>query len=39
MKEYYSGSDLGNYQFTSLKDIINQFIIAYVGEDKVNFKS
>lgn len=34
-ESYYSGSDLGNYQFTSLKDIINQFIIAYVGEDKV----
>ena len=34
-QEYYQGSDFGNYQFTSLDDIINQFIIAYVGEDKV----
>lgn len=26
---------LGGYQFTSLENIINQFIIAYVGEDKI----
>ena len=32
---YYSGSNLGGYQFTSLKDVIDQFIIAYVGEDKI----
>lgn len=32
---YYSGSNLGGYQFTSLGDIISQFIIAYVGEDKL----
>lgn len=32
---YYDGNDFGNYQFTSLDDIINQFIVAYVGEDKV----
>ena len=32
---YYAGSDFGNYQFTSLEHIINQFIIAYVGEDKI----
>ena len=32
---YYNSSDLGNYQFTSLEHIINQFIIAYVGEDKI----
>jgi len=32
---YYASSDLGNYQFTSLEHIINQFIIAYVGEDKI----
>ena len=25
----------GSYQFTSLENIINQFIIAYVGEDKL----
>jgi len=32
---YYGGSSFGTYQFTSLEHIINQFIIAYVGEDKV----
>ena len=43
-REYYEGNDgvqnsgdenYGNYQFTSLSDIISQFIIAYVGEDKI----
>ena len=34
-KSYYQGNDLGNYQFTSLDDIINQFMVAYVGEDKI----
>ena len=32
---YYQGNDYGNYQFTSLDDVIDQFIIAYVGEDKI----
>ena len=32
---YYSGSDLGNYQFVSLDNIINQFLAIYVGENKV----
>ncbi len=42
---YYQGADntqnttddtqYGNYQFTSLEHIINQFILAYVGEDKL----
>jgi len=32
---YYGGSSFGTYQFTSLEHIINQFIIAYVGEDKI----
>ena len=41
---YYEGADgvqnsgdenYGDYQFTSLTDIINQFIIAYVGEGKI----
>ena len=32
---YYEGEDLGNYQFTSLDDIISQFQVAYVGEDKI----
>jgi len=34
-QQYYQGSDYGNYQFTSLEDIINQFIVAYVGDDKL----
>jgi hypothetical protein len=32
---YYTGSSFGTYQFTSLEHIINQFIIAYVGEGKI----
>ena len=32
---YYSSNDFGNYQFTSLHDIINQFMVVYVGEDKM----
>ena len=34
---YGSGNsaNYGNYQFTSLEHIINQFILAYVGEGKV----
>ena len=32
---YYQGGDFGNYQFTSLDDIITQFQIAYVGEGKI----
>jgi len=41
---YYEGADgvqnsgdedYGNYQFISLADLINQFIMAYVGEDKI----
>ena len=32
---YYNGNDYGNYQFTSLEDIINQFLVAYVGEEKI----
>jgi len=34
-QDYYQGNDHGNYQFTSLDDIITQFIVAYVGEDKI----
>ena len=35
-KQYYdSSTSWGNYQFTSLQNIIDQFIIAYVGEDKI----
>jgi hypothetical protein len=32
---YYSGSDLGSYQFISLNHVINNFMIAYVGEGKI----
>ena len=43
-KIYYEGVDgiqnngvdnYGNYQFVSLEDVINTFIVAYVGEDKL----
>ena len=34
-QEYYTGNDFGGYQFVSLEDIINQFMIIYVGEDKL----
>ena len=33
--QYYNGDNLGNYQFISLADIIKQFQIAYVGENKI----
>ena len=36
---YYSGNNFGNYQFTSLNNIISQFKIAYVGEDKIISKA
>ena len=32
---YYSGSDFGTYQFTTLDNIISAFMIAYVGENKI----
>jgi hypothetical protein len=34
-ENYYTGSDFGGYQFVSVDDLINNFIIAYVGEDKI----
>lgn len=43
-ENYYQGADgnwnsndenYGDYQFISIKNIINNFIIAYVGEDKI----
>ena len=34
-QQYYDGNTFGNYQFTSLDNIITQFIIAYVGENKI----
>ena len=41
---YYEGADgiqnsgdenFGNYQYITLEDVINQFIVAYVGQDKI----
>ena len=34
-QQYYEGSDFGTYQFTSLDNIINAFMVAYVGEGKL----
>ena len=34
-QQYQDSSNLGSYQFTSLEHIINQFILAYVGEGKI----
>jgi hypothetical protein len=34
-QNYYQSNTFGNYQFTSLDDIITQFQIAYVGEGKI----
>ena len=34
-RSYYEGDVYGDYQFTSLKDIINQFMVVYVGEEKI----
>ncbi len=38
-QEYYEGNDYGNYQLVSIRDIINQFMIAYVGEEKIISKA
>jgi len=32
---YYESDYYGNYQFTSLNDIINNFLVSYVGENKI----
>jgi hypothetical protein len=34
-QEYYESNNLGNYQFTSLKDIIGYFMLVYVGDNKI----
>ena len=34
-QQYYEGDDYGNYQWIYLDDIITNFIVAYVGEDKL----
>ena len=38
-RQYYQSSNLGNYQFTSLRDIIDQFMVVYVGEGKAISKA
>ena len=47
-EQYYLGpdgiwnswdEDYGSYQFTSIKDVINNFIISYVGEEKIITKA
>ena len=37
--EYYGSDNFGGYQFTSLEDIINQFLVVYVGEEKIISKA
>ena len=34
-QDYYNGDNYGDYQFVSLNDIIEQFMIVYVGEEKI----
>ncbi len=34
-KSYYEGTEFGGYQFISLEDVINNFIVSYVGDDKI----
>ena len=34
-QSYYEGASFGGYQFISINDIINNFVFAYVGEDKL----
>ena len=34
-QSYYDGNEHGDYQFSSLRDIIEQFMVVYVGEDKI----
>jgi len=38
-QSYYDTNIFGNYQFTSLSDIINQFMVVYVGEEKTISKA
>ena len=34
-KQYYRGNDLGYYQFITLEDIISNFQVSYVGDDRI----
>tara|TARA_R110001632_G_scaffold18882_2_gene58019 strand:+ start:1536 stop:3032 length:1497 start_codon:yes stop_codon:yes gene_type:complete len=38
-KNYYQGNDFGSYQFISLEDIISQFMVVYVGDQKIISKA
>ena len=38
-QQYYQGNNLGEYQFVSLEDIINQFMVVYVGDQKIISKA
>ena len=38
-KNYYQSTNHGNYQFTSLDNVIDQFLVAYVGEEKLISKA
>ena len=34
-KDYYEGSNKGYYQFVTIADIISNFMVSYVGDDKI----
>ena len=36
---YYSGDNIGGYQFTTLDDVISGFMITYIGENKLISKA
>jgi len=38
-QSYYNEGPYGNYQFVSIRDIISQFMVAYVGEEKIISKA
>lgn len=34
-EQYYTGNDYGSYRYLSINDIINNFIVSYVGNGKI----
>ena len=39
-QQYYNDpNSWGNYQFTSLREIIDHFMVVYVGEEKIISKA
>ena len=34
-KDYYNSKDQGYYQFINLSDVISNFMVSYVGDDKI----